>query len=287
MDLHDALVVSPRPTIALAALVSLSLSISGTAIAQVPDALHGSADAQATAAARATFLEGVACADAGDWGCAVERFGRARAMHASPVIAFNHGIALAHVGRVVEASETFHALARDASTPADLRGAARRGVAELAPRIGRLTIELVGPVDGVVVSIDEAPFDTSLLGAAVPSDPGDHVIDARRDGRLVARARVHLAAGESERAELRIPAPESTRVASLSPDAAIDAARSGGDALTTPPPRPRHEVYEEWWVWALVGVVVVGAGVGIGFGVAAASSASSPTGSLGTIDSRP
>lgn len=272
---------SPR-SVALAVLVSLSIS-TATSIAHAQPARHGSIDAHATAAARATFVDGLACADAGDWPCAVERFGRARAMHASPVIVFNHGIALAHVGRVVEASETFRALARDASTPADLRVAAAHGETELARRIGRITIDVVGPAEGVAVSMDASAVDAALLGAAIPSDPGDHVIEARRDGQLVARARVHVVAASGARVELRIPPAETARITTLAPEIAVLDAQG---SRVAPVPPPRHEVYEEWWLWTLVGLAVVGAGVGIGFGVAATSSASPPSGSLGTIDGR-
>lgn len=283
MDLQTARAVQPHRSITLAALVALSL---GSSIVHAQAALRRGDDAHTTAAARATFLEGLACADREDWPCAVERFGRARAMRASPVILSNHAIALAHVGRVVEASETFRALARDPSAPAELRASAERGVTELAPRIGRITIELVGAAEGVSVSMDETEVDASLLGIAIPSDPGDHVIDARRDGSVVASARVHLVAAASERVELEVPADAPTRdVATLAPSAAVQG-MPVDEPILDPTPPPRHEVYEEWWLWTLVGVAVVGAGVGIGVGVAVTSSPSLPAGSLGSIDGR-
>lgn len=244
-------------------------------------------DAHATAAARATFLEGLACADRHDWPCAVERFGRARAVHASPVILSNHALALVHVGRIVEASETFRVVARDTSAPAALRADAERGIAELAPRIGHITIDVVGASEGVVVSMDQSVIDSALVGIAIPSDPGDHVIDAQRAGRIVASARVHLQAAGVARVELAIPAPTDARVAVLTVVPTEERVELGADVLDPSPP-PRQELYQEWWLWTLVGVAAVGAGVGIGVGVALSSETSAlPQGSLPTIDVRP
>lgn len=39
-------------------------------------------------------------------------------------------------------------------------------------------------------------------------------------------------------------------------------------------------IYEEWWLWTIVGVVVVGAAVGVGVGVAVSSEAQAPAGTL-------
>lgn len=253
-------------------------------------------DARASAAARALFQEGVACADAENWACAAERFTQAARLRASPVILSNQGVALMHLGRLVEASEAFQTVLRDASASAALHADAERYVAEIAPRLGRLTLVVEGPRDRLVVSVDGQDH-TALVGIAAPADPGAHEVTARRDGEIVAQATVDVSAGATASASLTIPPLPvvETEAPSVPPLVATDDGRGPGAssdldralAPSDPPRDEHHEVYEEWWLWTIVGVVVVGTAVGVGVGVATSDPGTVlPTGSLGTIDTR-
>lgn len=253
----------------------------------IPSRAEAQDDARTTAAARALFQEGVTCADHMDWPCAVDRFGSARAMRASPVILLNYAIALSHVGRIVEASEIYRSLSRDASAPAALRTEASHAVTELEPRFGRILLRVTGSLDDVSLTLDGAPVASSMANVAVPGDPGDHVIEAHRGDEVVATARVHVESGATGTTELVVPAAPRVEVAS-----ATDAARALDTprivTVAVPTPVDHHEVYEEWWFWTILSVAVVGAAVGIGVGVATSSPTTIlPSGSLGTIDARP
>jgi hypothetical protein len=252
-------------------------------------------DARASATARALFHEGVTCADARDWTCAADRFGRARAVRPSPVILDNHGIALDHLGRLVEASEAYRGVLRDPSASDELRTHATRAIALIAPRIGSVTVMATGPIDGVSFSMDGQAFDTSLLGVAVPSDPGAHRLEARRAETVVASRSVELAVGGNARLDLAIPAPEPGQAVSI--EAAMNAT-IGSDVTTRGPEgvlgsdtdvasASHHEVYEEWWFWTVIGIVVVGAGAGVTAAVVTSNETTLPMGSVGTIDVRP
>jgi hypothetical protein len=258
------------------------------ATAQLPE------DAHAAAAARALFHEGVACADARDWACAADRFGRARAVHPSPVILSNHGIALDHLGRLVEASEAFRAVLRDASASPDLRAQASHAVELITPRIGSVTVIATGPTEGVAFSMDGQPLDASLLGVAVPSDPGAHRLEVRRADAIVVSREVDVAAGRNARLELAIPAPVQRHAVSIG--AAMDATLDSHVTSHGPAADPicssvaaasHHEVYDEWWFWTILGVVVVGAGAGVTAAVVTSNESTLPMGSVGTIDVRP
>jgi acetyltransferase-like isoleucine patch superfamily enzyme len=108
----------------------------------------------------------------------------------------------------------------------------------------------------------------------------------------VASAHVHLDTAGSQIVELTIPEAPRPVVARPLPaptDPAERADHLGAVALVADAPQhtEHHEIYEEWWLWTIVGVVVVGAGVGITAGAIASEGTTLPRGSLGTIDGRP
>jgi hypothetical protein len=209
----------------------------------LPAGAQSAASVRDTAAARALFREGVACADRSDWPCAVDRFHRAHQLRPSPVLAYNLGHALVEIGRLVEGAEILHRLVRDETAPARVRADASRVVDAAAPRIGSLTVHVEGPTDGVVFAIDEHELATSLLGAAAPVDPGERRIEARRGDEVIASASVVIAEGGTESVTLALPEPpaEDPAVASLdvptpsevalgaSPSEPTDAPPAGGD----------------------------------------------------------
>jgi hypothetical protein len=250
-------------------------------VVQAQDAAH------ASAAARALFQEGVTCSDGGDWACAAERFGQAYRLRASPVIGSNYAIALMHLERWVEATEAFRAVQRDPSTAAVLRGDAERFIAEIEPRLGRITLRLVGPADEVVVVVD-GHDDTSFVGAPVPIDPGDHVVEARRDGEVIAHATTHVDSGARVVVELTIPERPSEAAETPSVAPVLIAETPSVPPLPSDGGEPVHhtEIYEEWWFWTIIGVGVA-AGVGVTAGVVASTGTVPPMGTLGTIDVRP
>lgn len=159
--------------------------------------------ARDAAAARALFAEGVACADQQAWDCAADRFGRAHALRPSPVIAYNYGHALVELGRLTEGAEMLRQAAREGS--AQVRADAQRIVAELEPRLGRLTLEVSGPLERATVRIGQTELPAELFGIAQPIDPGEHEITATRDGEVVASTRVTIAEGGAAEASLAIP----------------------------------------------------------------------------------
>jgi len=251
------------------------------ATAAVPCAARAQDSAQATAAARALFQQGVECADHEEWACAVERFEQAYRLRSSPVIGSNLGIALIHVDRLVEASERFQAVMRDPATTAAMREEVSGRIAEIGAHIGHLTIRLTGSPEGATLTLDGHDVPISMAGVAAPCDPGDHTIEVHRGDAIVASASTHLEVAGSAEVSLDVPAPPREAI-SIAPDRATQVL-----VIAAPPP-PSHppQFYEEWWFWTIIGVVVVGAGVGIGIGIATSGSSAPPSGSLGIIDGR-
>ncbi|MCA9610840.1 MAG: tetratricopeptide repeat protein [Myxococcales bacterium] len=230
-------------TFLLACAVGLT-ALSGSAAAQ-------SDDAAARATARGLFEEGVTLVDAEQWADAADRFERALALYDSAMIRFNLARVQAELGRVVEASEHLRDVTRRADTSDDVRAAASDLLALVEPRIARLTIRVDGDADAV--ERDGAEVPEAALGVGMPTDPGEHVIAALRGGEEVGRETITLLDGEAREVvvravpeELPVVVPEVPEVLPVEP---------------TP-------IWQEWWLWTIVGVVVIGAAIGIGVGVA-------------------
>ncbi|HJL20406.1 MAG TPA: tetratricopeptide repeat protein [Sandaracinaceae bacterium LLY-WYZ-13_1] len=217
-------------------------------------------DREQTAAARALFEEGVALADEERWEDASDRFRRSLALRGSSVVAYNLGMALVHTGELVEASELFRRARRDAEAPGRLRDAAERELAEVQGRLGRLTIELTGPREGVELRLDGEPVRMAMVGVAVPANPGARVIVALRGGGEVARAEVSVSEGGAASVALEIPpapevpTPEEAARAAVAPDEtgaeATGTDDDGGDDVAI-------------WVGIITGIVAVGAAAAI------------------------
>jgi len=186
--------------------VSLFVLLASTGVASAQD-VQGS-EVERTALARALFREGVGLSEQGEWADAADRFRRSLALRDSPVVAFNLATACMHLGSLVEAVELFGRAARDGDAPEALREAAATQLEALRPRLGRLTLEVTGPSEGVTLELDGEPVPRVRLGIGAPADPGTHVLSAQRGGQEVARAEVQLAESGDATLRLEIPPPE-------------------------------------------------------------------------------
>ncbi|MBX3249786.1 MAG: tetratricopeptide repeat protein [Myxococcales bacterium] len=170
-------------------------------------------DADATAAARALFEEGVRFADRGDHDAAADRFDRALRLRWAPPIAYNLADALARLGRIVEASEHLHRVARSAEAPEPVKEAARARLDELTPRIARLRVHLRPSGEpGIELRVDGRPLLSSLHDVAFPIDPGARRVTAHRGEQEAGSVEVVLEPGAESSVELplapRLPTPE-------------------------------------------------------------------------------
>ncbi len=186
-------------------------------------------DAANTALARSLFEDGIAYTEAGAWEEAADRFGRSLALHPSAVVSFNAGIALTHLGRLVEAREHFRAAA--ASDNAQLAEAARARVEELTPRVGSLEIQLDGAVpQDARVFLDGAALPPQAIGVTIPIDPASHTLRVVSRERTLAERTVVVAEGGAEHVTLTLaPTPESVAERSGAGQADLPAEAFGGD----------------------------------------------------------
>lgn len=231
----------------------------GSILALVSTATPASAqDREDTALARSLFQQGLELADAASWSEAADRFRRSLAIRDSAVVSFNLATALTHIGELVEASELLRRAARDEDAPTRLREAGRQELRRIEPRIGRLTIELEGPREGVELRLGDRPIPAAGIGVEMPVDPGEHILVATRDGQEVARTGVSIPEGGEATASLTIPplptVPDPVEVA----DRAMSDAVSR-DLISTRETEAGDGDDTLLWVGVIVAVLVAGA----------------------------
>jgi hypothetical protein len=164
--------------------------------------------------AREIAQEGLALFDAGRHTDALDRFERAATLVRAPTMGLMAARSLEKLGRLLEAERRYLAvtrmtLAADASEA--FRAAQQTAAQEraaLLPRIPAVTLVLVPATPSASVTLDGKPLAASRLGAAIPLDPGPHVLTAT-SGSITRTERVLLREREARRVELSVAPPPS------------------------------------------------------------------------------
>jgi hypothetical protein len=141
--------------------------------------------------------------DAGKFEEAGLKFQKAFEIAKVPTLAVWAARALVKRGKLVAASELYHQATLLApndlwvgNTQQEAEADAEKELAELQPRIAKLRIRVEGAaVDDIELSIDDAQIASALLGIAIPTDPGQRRIVAKRGTEVVGRT-IDLAEGE-------------------------------------------------------------------------------------------
>lgn len=229
-------------------------------------------EAERSAAARALFQEGNSLLQAEAWAEAADRFERALALRQSPQITYNLTTALVALGQLVRTTELLRALERADDTPEAVVTAAAARRAEIAPRIGRLTIRAPGDRADVVLEMDGRTLAWAMVGVELPADPGRHALRAVRGDRTLDEAEVVVPEGGAAAATLDLQ----------SVPTAVEVARGTGPEEPVLVP-PTEEPKRRWWIGVIVGVVVAGAAVGLAVGLTRDSQAAFIPGTGGAV----
>ena len=202
-------------------------------------------EAQQAAMARALFVDGVEEAREGSFHRAADFFRRAHELRPAPPVAYNLASALVQIGRLVEATEILHWVARHPATTPEMQAAAQLTIAQVAPRLARIRVALSGAPGEVTLTLDALPLGPAVLGVLVPVDPGHHVLAAHRGEERVAETELSLEEGSEREIELAIPDPPPP------PPVRAEPLRV---AAPPPPPPPSEDL--SWLLWTGVGVGV-------------------------------
>jgi hypothetical protein len=236
-------------------------------------------DASETAAARALAVDGVKLAQSDKCSEAVDKLERAEKLKHSTIVLRYLGECQVKVGRWVEGSESLRKLLRepqpeDASpTVTQAYEAAAATLRDVKPRIPNMKIVLNAPADThFTVKVDGKEVADSVVGVALPTDPGEHQIEATAPGFLKATQTVRLAPSASAFVTLELvrdpSAPKPTSVLPAAAPATHPASASAPPPAAAPAAKDGSSTGR---ILAFVsyGVAAVGLGVGIGFGQSA------------------
>jgi len=136
---------------------------------------------EAKTRAQALLKEGSALFEQGDYQAALDKFETAYGIFPSPNLQFNIAQANRDLGRPVEALtafENFLALASTASV--DAREDARRSVADLHMKLGKLNIDCL--TNGADVALDGKKVGTTPTLGVIWTTAGHHQVTARHPG---------------------------------------------------------------------------------------------------------
>ncbi|MET0385005.1 MAG: hypothetical protein ABW321_03550 [Polyangiales bacterium] len=248
-------------------LVALLLMLTALLRPQLT-AAQVSDDAARSATARAFFEEGVQFAESGHWAEAEDRFRRALALRASPVLAYNLASALATRGKLVEASELLRRVQSDDTAQPGLKQTASALFTDVMQQIARLEVAVAVRQPSDLVLLDERPLLEAQLDVEIPIDPGSHQLQLQRAGRVADQQTLQLAVGERRKVLLK---------ASLAPEAVAAVAPVVAAPVVLEPASNDDEadggILSRWWFWTGAAVLVV---AGVTVGVAAASGGTQP-----------
>jgi hypothetical protein len=229
------------------------LAVSLFSLAQASVAAGQTVDSTTRGAARDLALRGKVLAGEGKHAEALDAFNRADEVMHLPSLGLEAARCLVKLDRWVDASERLRAVARTEYQQAGLneiqrsvqeqaRQDAERERTELAPKIPSLILVLTGNATGVTLYLDNRRLPTALAGAAIPVDPGPHVVRIER-GDWESHAATTVKPGEKTQLGFVLPAPPPLIVAP--PPAPATAPQPAEPARSAVPVAP-HET--DWAV---------------------------------------
>lgn len=193
--------------------------------------------------ARKAFAEGAEAEGRGDCATAIQRFEEVVSVKETPAVRLRIGRCHEKLGKLVAAQSDYERAKELAASEPQALEVATQVAADLAKRIPRVEVRLVGAPEGAVVKIDGVELPPPVQ--TKPVDPGKHRVTATADGYEAFDESFELAEGGSR-----------ALTVTLRP--------LGGPAK--PPPPPPTEPTEEPFPWLPVGLYA-GGGIAIGVGV--------------------
>lgn len=259
-----------------------TLGLFCTALLLCSQAAHAQeASAAETAAARSLAVEGLKLAQSGNCSEAIVKLERAEKLFHSAVVASRLGECYVSLGRLVEGTEVLRKVLREpvpAEPQPNLTKAlerAQRTLDAARPRIAGLTIK-VAAVEQLSVRIDGNPLAVALLETEIPSDPGEHSIEASAPGFLKVTTRVSVTDSEKKTVTLTLTRDPNAASALAKPAAVEPApgelataqhARSASEPASLVPSSPPPASPDRTGAYLALGMGAVGLGVGSALGL--------------------
>jgi hypothetical protein len=234
-------------------LIAVVLATAGLAHGQNAD----TALATKVQIARKLYDEGVEATSKSQWSLAYDKFKASYDMQARPQTLFNLAVAQAQTGRLVEASESFRKLLREATDPryAELRADVASQLESVDKQIARLTLDVSNLEQRDVVTIDDIEFPRSVLRQEIPVNPGEHVVAVRRGSTVVVTRKITLSAGATESVQIDV----ATKAIDLNVHPAEGTQTTGTvGVIEHREPEQKRSVLRSPWLWSAAAVVIAG-----------------------------
>jgi len=163
------------------------------------------------ATARKLATDGIELYTKGEYVESLDRLQRAQALYQAPVHLLYIARSQVKLGRLVDGAETYRRLLRTqlaSDAPRafkDALSAAQRELADLEPNIPTLRIDVTpANAEGLKLLIDGQPVSAAVVGVDRPTNPGQHVIEARANGYATFTTQVDLTSGSKQTAKLTL-----------------------------------------------------------------------------------
>ncbi len=225
--------------------------------------------AQNRAAAEALFQAGHEAAEAGDYQKACEKFEASNRLEPAAGTVLNIADCKERLGAYASAWQRYREAADKLSDGDERAQYALERARALEVKLPRVILEVstgeAGPPDGTVISRDKAPIPLSVLGAALPVDPGAHEYVLEVPGYATTRQQVTIQEGELLTVTLSLgdPLPEPA-----SEDLASTAKASTSETMFQDAP-PTDDSSNRTWGIVSLGIGAAGIGVGAITGIMA------------------
>jgi hypothetical protein len=210
-----------------AAITSL-LATAATACALLGgDGVAHAQSAQDQATARALFNEARQLMKAGRYVDACPKLESAARLYEGSGLLLNLGDCYEHLGRTASAWTEFGAAveAAERARRGNDYAEAQRRQAAVEPRLARLVVRVAHPAPGLVVKRDGSELARGAWGAAIPVDPGEHMVSAEASDRVAWAGTIRVTeAGKTVTLDVPELPPPASRVAE-------PAAAAGGPAI--------------------------------------------------------
>lgn len=236
-------------------------------------------NAAETAAARALAVDGVKLAQAGQCKDAIDKLDRSQKLRHSPIVLGHLGECQIGLGKWVEGSESLRKLLRDPLPPdatPNVEQAYQRAAAtlkEIKPRIPTVTILVKAARDATLsLKLDGAMIPDTVVGVALPTDPGEHTVEVEAPGFLRSSASFKLDPGAKETVTLDLRR-DPFAAATPEPHASLHSSPEPTSTHVTPVTgsleTKRDSGSSKVLAYVSYGVGAAGLAVGVGFGRAA------------------
>jgi len=145
-------------------------------------------------AARQEFARAEQDEDAGRWQGALDRLRHVAEVKHTAGVQYHIALCQEHLGQLVAALAAYTAAATQAQAESaqDVLRLVGKRLAELDPRVPRLTIHVVPQVPDATMTLDGAEVSPALIGTSMPVDPGPHRIETRAPDHLASSVEVMM-----------------------------------------------------------------------------------------------